>query len=80
MNKNDIISKTYFDKSGYGSKKITLDDVRKSDKSITKADVDEFFKKNVEEKKQLKGYNSFVAPHANYEFQIDLKFLSDLEN
>ena len=80
MNKNDIISKVYFDKSGYGSKKVTFDDVRKNDKSITKGDVDEFFKKNVEQKKQSKGFNSFVAPHAYYEYQIDLMFFNDLEN
>jgi hypothetical protein len=37
-------------------------------------DVDEFFKKNMKQKKQLRGYNSFVAPEANYEYQIDLMF------
>ena len=44
------------------------------------SDIDEFFKKNIRQKKQLKGYNSFVAPEANYEYQIDLMFFSDLEN
>ena len=39
-----------------------------------------FFDKYVEQKKNLKGYNSFVAPEANYEYQIDLMFFSDLEN
>ena len=33
-NKNDIISKIYFEKSGYGSMKITLHDARNIDKSI----------------------------------------------
>ena len=37
-----------------------------------------FFEKNIRQKKQLKGYNSFVAPEANYEYQIDLMFFSDL--
>ena len=32
--KNSIISKVYNDKSGFGSIKTTLDDVRKIDKSI----------------------------------------------
>ena len=44
------------------------------------SDIDEFFKKNIRQKKQLKGYNSFVAPEANYEYQIDLMFFSDLLN
>ena len=76
--KQGIISSVYFDKSGYGSKKITLADAKEKDKSITMNDIDKFFKDNVEQKKQLKGYNSFVAPHANYEYQIDLFFINDL--
>jgi len=39
-----------------------------------------WFRENVEAKKQLKGYNSFIAPRAYYEFQIDLFFINDLEN
>ena len=38
-NKNDIISKVYFERSGYGSIKTTLDDARKIDKSININDV-----------------------------------------
>ena len=78
MDKNDIISKIYFDRSGYGSKKTTLADAKKVNKNITTKDVDEFFKKTVAEKKQLKGYNSFIAPHAYYEFQMDLFFIKDI--
>ena len=46
------------------------------------ADVEEFFKKNVEEERKPRGENSFVAPHAYFEFQVDLFFISsnDLEN
>ena len=42
-NKNDIISKIYFDKSGYGTMKTTLADARKIDKSININDVKQFF-------------------------------------
>ena len=40
------------------------------------------FLKNVEQKRKPRGQNSFVAPHAYYEFQIDLFFISndDLPN
>jgi len=41
--KIDIIKKLYFDKSGFGSKKITLEDSKKIDKSIKMKDVDGFF-------------------------------------
>ena len=68
--------------TGFGSRATTLKDAREKDKSITKEDVEEFFKKNVEEKRRPRGKNSFVAPHAYFEFQLDLFFLSkhDLEN
>ena len=79
-NKNAIISKIYFDKSGYGSIKTTFEDARKKDNSITIEDVKQFFNEKVNKKTQLKGYNSFVAPYAYYEFQFDLFFIQDLEN
>ena len=45
-------------------------------------DVEEFFKKNIEEKRKQRGVNSFVAPNAYHTFQVDLFFISkkDLEN
>ena len=42
-------------------------------------DVNQFFRKNVEEKRRPRGQNSFIAPHAYYEFQFDLFFINDLE-
>ena len=82
MSKQEIIANIYYDKSGFGSKKTTLDDAKKKDKTITMQDVEEFFKNNIEEKRKQRGQNSFVAPYANHTFQIDLFFISkkDLEN
>ena len=48
-----------------------MKDAREKDKSITKDDVEEFFRKNVEVKKKPRGYNSFVAPHNSHTYQID---------
>ena len=80
--KQDIISNIYFDRSGFGSKATTLPDAKKKDASISKEDVEECFRKNVEEKRKPRGENSFVAPHAHFEYQLDLFFISknDLEN
>ena len=78
--KDDIINAIYFDRSGFGSKKQTLKDAREKDKSITMADIDNFFKENVEQKKQIRGRNTFIAPEPFYEFQMDLFFINDLEN
>ena len=77
---NDIISKIYNDKSGFNSIKTTFESARKINKSITLDRVKNWFRENVEQKKQLKGYNSFVAPYPYYEYQFDLFFINDLEN
>ena len=79
MDKNNIISKIYYDKSGFGSIKTTFEDARKVDKSITLEDIKQFFNNNVKKKDNLKGYNSFVAPHNYYEYQADLFFVNDDE-
>ena len=75
-NKDDIISNVYYDRAGFGSLKTTLVDSKKKDPSITMQDVKEWFEENVQRKKQLSGYNSFIAPHVLYEFQLDLFFIS----
>ena len=81
-NKQKIINDIYFDRSGFGSRATTLKDAPEKDKSITKENVEEFFRKNVEEKRKPRGENSFVAPHSFFEFQLDLFFISknDLEH
>ena len=70
----------YVDKAGFGSKQRTLDEARKKDKSITVNGINEFFKKNVEQKRRPVRTNSFVAPHSAYEYQIDLFFINEMEN
>ena len=44
-NKQKIINDIYYDCSGFGSRATTLKDAREKDKSITKEDVEEFFRK-----------------------------------
>ena len=78
--KQDIISEVYFDRSGFGSRARTLQEARRKDKSITADDINEFFRKNVEQKRRPPGRNSFVAPHSAYEYQIDLFFINDMED
>ena len=55
INKNAIISKTYCDRSGYGSITTTYKDAKQKEQSITLNDVKEWFQKNIEQKKQLRG-------------------------
>lgn len=79
MNKNEIIEKVYKDPAGFGSNAATLADALKYDKTITLQDVKDWKSKNVERKKNLKGFNSFIAEKPFQEFQIDLFFLPDLK-
>ena len=74
-----VIKKIYFDPAGYSSKKVTLEDAKKIDKTIKMKDVDDFFKKYVEKKTKQHGQNSYVAPEAYYEYEVDLFFINDLE-
>ena len=76
-NKQKTIADISYDRSGFRSKATTLKDARAKNKEITMKDVDEFFRKNVEIKRKARGMNSFVAPHNNHSFQIDLFFISN---
>ena len=55
MSNSEIISKVYYDESGYGSKKAALDDARQKDKSIMMADINEVLQKSVKHRKHLRG-------------------------
>ena len=44
------------------------------------SDINEFFRKNVDQKRKPVGSNSFVAPHSAYEYQMDLFFINDLKD
>ena len=75
MTEDEIISKSYYDEAGYGSVKQTYLEARAKDSSIKYDDVKKWLYKEVEQKKQLKGYNSFIANAPKEECQIDLFFL-----
>ena len=78
MTIQDTISKIYFDRAGFGSIQQTFKEAKEKDKSIRISDIKQFFKENVEQKRQLRGYNSFIAPYANFEYQADLLFINDI--
>jgi len=75
MTKDEIISKIYYDEAGYGSVKQTYLEARAKDSSIKYDDVKKWLHKEVDKKKQLKGYNSFIAKEPKEEYQVDLFFL-----
>ena len=77
----DIISNTYYDlETGYGSVKNTFDQAKKVDPSIKIEDVQTWMKQ--QPNKQMKGYrggNSYTAPFARFEYQIDIMDMVNLQ-
>ena len=53
MSKDEVIKKVYYDPSGFGSRKNTLESARKRDKTITKDDVDNCMLKTPRERRNL---------------------------
>ena len=70
MSKEEILNFIYFDSAGYGSIKQTYEEAKKKDKTITIKDVKDFIDKHVEQKKQLRGMNSFIAKKTKQEYQM----------
>ena len=75
-----VIDKIYHDPAGHGSMRTTYEDAKKKDQSITYGDIQAWFKKNIERKTQLKGYNSFIANEPKQEYQMDLFFMNYLKD
>ena len=78
--KENILKKIYYDRSGYGSIQTTFKDAKAKDKTITLQDTKNFFNKYIAQKKQQRGSNTFIAPYSNYEYQLDLFFINDIPN
>jgi len=80
MEKVELLEKLYFDPSGYQSVQNLYKDAKKEDKTITLKFVKEWYDIYNEKTRYYGSKNSFIAPHAHYEYQIDLFFLAHLKN
>ena len=60
--KQKIINDVYFDKAGFGSKSRTLAQAREKDKPITMGYINEFFRKNIEQKRKASRSKQFYRP------------------
>ena len=80
LTKDQIISNIYYDlDEGFGSTQATHKKAKEEDPTITLDDVKSFLKK--QPNKQIKNYrgtNSYTAPFARYEYQIDIMHMSPL--
>ena len=80
LTKEDIISNIYYDtESGYGSIKNTFDQARKVDPTIKLEDVQKWMKQQPnKQRKAYRGSNSYTAPFARIEYQIDIMDMVNL--
>ena len=78
--KDEVISKIYFDRSGFGSILKTDQDAKKKDDTITLESVKNWFNKNVENKRKPTRYNSYITDSPYFEYQVDLAFFKSGES
>ena len=81
LTKEDIISNIYYDlETGYGSIKNTFEQATQKDKSITLDDVQKWMKQQPnKQRKAYRGSNSYTAPFARFEYQIDIMDMVNLQ-
>ena len=74
LSKEQIISNQYYDvEDGFGSIQATLKKARQEDPKITKEDVEKFMRQQPNKQvKNYKGFNSYTAPFARFQYQIDI--------
>jgi hypothetical protein len=79
--KDQIISNIYYNvEIGYGSIKNTYDQARKEDPTVKLEDVQKWMKQQPnKQRKPYKGYNSYTAPFARFEYQIDIMDMNNLQ-
>jgi len=80
LTKEQIISNTYYDnEGGFGSIQETYKKAKAQTPEITLDDVKQFMRK--QPNKQIKGYrgsNSYTAPFARFEYQIEIMVMAPL--
>ena len=80
LTKDQVISNIYYNnETGFGSIQETFKKAKAENPEITITDVRDFMRK--QPNKQIKGYrgtNSFTAPFARFEYQIDIMYMAPL--
>ena len=80
IDRDKIIKDVYYAPDGDSSMKKTLEAARTKDNRIKMQDVEAWFNKNVRRTTQLRGQNSYVAPEANFEYEVDLFYITRPDN
>ena len=67
-----LIKKIYYDPAGYGTVQETYKEAKKLDSTIKVSDVKDWYGRNIERKKQLRGFNSYISKGPRDEYEVDL--------
>jgi hypothetical protein len=80
MDKDAIIERIYYDPGQHGSLRKTYLAAKRRNQYIQEPDVKDWFYMNIQRKKNLAGYNTFVTNEPKEEYQMDLMFFFDLKD
>ena len=69
------IKDVYESPEGLGSMQKTYEVAKEKLDAVTKQDVKNWFDRNVEKKTKMRGWNSYIAPKACDEFEMDVFFM-----
>ena len=74
LSRDDIISNVYYNlETGFGSINETLKKAKEQDQTINRVDVENFMRKQPNKQiRKYRGSNSYTAPFARFEYQIDI--------
>ena len=76
--KDQVIRGLYYKNEGFKSIYNTYRDAKDQESSITMKDVKSWFSRNIDKnRKDIKGWNSFVAQGPHIEYQFDVFFIGD---
>ena len=80
LSRDDIISNVYYNlETGFGSINETLKKAKEQDPTINKVDVENFMRKQPNKQiRKYRGSNSYTAPFARFEYQIDIMDMKPL--
>ena len=82
MSFDKLLRNIYYDvETGYSSIKKTYEEAKEKDSTITIDDVRKWMSKQPNKQiKPYKSYNSWVAPYARFEYQIDIMDMNNLKS
>ena len=80
LSRDDIISNVYYNlETGFGSINETLKKAKEQDQTINRVDVENFMRKQPNKQiTKYRGSNSYTAPFARFEYQIDIMDMKPL--